>query len=185
MKDYNETARKAIDSIHKVGRISKLYGTAGEVVIKLYDAIAAREFIEKTKNESLWVEVDTIATPFFVATAKSQGAGAVVATFDYIDSEPKAQLIIGAQVYLQSVSVKRERATDWDDLVGFDFEDVTSGVTGKILEIVDNSLSPLMFVRLENGEEIYLPLAEELIVGFDAKKRLVSLELVADFFQNF
>ncbi len=181
--DYNAKAKSAISATHKVGKISKLYGTAGEVVVKLFDVLSAREFIEITKKESLWIEVDSIATPFFVSTAKNQGAGAAVVTFDYIDSEQKAQLVVGSDVYIKSVQRERERASDWAEIEGFTFEDVSSGVEGKIVEVIDNSLNPLMLVRLENDEEVYVPLAEDLVVGFDAKSKLISFELAEGFFE--
>ncbi|MFI3287853.1 MAG: hypothetical protein R3Y61_05170 [Rikenellaceae bacterium] len=182
--DYNSLARSAVNSIHKVGKVSKLYGTEGEVVVKLYDVLTAREFIEITKGEPLWIEVDTIATPFFVSSAKSQGAGAAVVTFDYMDSEKKAALVVGGDVFLKSVVRERERAGDWGELLGYTFEDVTSGMRGVIREIVDNSLNPLMLVGFEGSREVFVPLSEDLIVGFDAKDKVVSFELVEGFFSH-
>lgn len=185
--DYNSFARSAVDSIHKVGKVSKLYGTEGEVVVKFNGAVTAREFIEITKKETLWIEVDTIATPFFISSAKSQGAGAAVVTFDYVDTQKKAELVVGCEIFLKSVVRERERAGDWGELLGFEFEDVTSGHRGVIEDILDNSLNPLMLVRFEDNSEegsreVYVPLSEELVVGFDAKHKLVSFELVDGFF---
>ncbi len=183
--EYNARASRAVDATHKVGRITKQYGAEGEVVVKLYDALDAREFAARTNKEPLWIEIESIATPFFVASAKNQGVGASVVVFDEIDTEQKAKMLIGKEVYLESVKVKRERATDWDMLEGYTFEDVTSGVEGVIVEIIDNSLNPLLFIKTSKNEEFYVPCAEDLIVSFDEKNRLISFKLLEGFFNHF
>lgn len=183
--EYNTRAEEAISAIHKVGRISKLYGANGEVVVKLYDALDAKEFANKTKKEPLWIQIDSIATPFFVASAKNQGAGASVVAIDDIDSAIKADLVIGKEVYMESVVVRRQRATDWELLEGYDFEDTTSGVCGVIAEVIDNSLNPLLFIKTDKQEEFYVPIAEELISSINKKKRVVTFELVEGFFEQF
>ncbi len=181
--NYNDKARAAIDPIHKIGKVTKNYGSEGEVVLKLGGAITARELIERVKEEPLWIEIDSIATPFFVLSAKNQGVGAAVVKFQFIDSEQRSTIVMGREVFLSSVEREREKASDWGELEGYNFEDVTSGVSGKVIEVIDNSLNPLLLVSI-GEEEVYVPLAEDLIVGFDSNHRVISMELVEGFFEN-
>ncbi len=180
--DYNQVARRAIDPIHRVGRVSKIYGIGGEVIIKLYSGVEASELINRVAKEPLWIEIDSIATPFFVRSAKRQGLGAMVAIFDYFDSEQRSQLVVGREVYMYGYQRQRERASDWENLQGYAFMDSRSGVSGRIVEVIDNTLNPLILVDISNSDEVYVPLAENLVVSIDKDSQTLIMELADGFF---
>ncbi len=187
--NYNATAKSALNPIHRVGRITKLYGEQGGVSVKLKGGnvvfekneleLNAKNFAQIIKTEPLWIEIESIATPFFVTSAKPQGASAVAVTLDYIDTEQKAEMLIGTQIFVRGIECQRERASDWDDLAGLKFTDQTSGKTGVVMEVIENSLNPLLFVEIE-GEEHYVPLAKDLIM--EINHELVVYQLPENFF---
>ncbi len=180
--DYNAVAREALDPIHRVGKVSKIYGVNGEVLVRLTGDLGARDVIDLTQDEPLWIEIDSIATPFFVKSAKSQGTGSMVVTFDHIDSEQKANIIIGRDAFLLSAEKERQKAGDWPDMEGYKFLDLTSGHKGVVLEIIENSLNPLLLIERENGEECYVPLAEELIESVSKRQRTIKMRLAEGIF---
>ncbi len=183
--NYNDKARNAIDPIHRIGRVTKGYGSEGEVVIKLggEGGLSSRELISKVKEEPLWIEIDSIATPFFVLDAKSQGVGAVVVRFEFIDSKQSSSIVMGKEVFLESLERKRHKASDWGTLEGFEFRELTSGLTGTVLEVIENSLNTLLLIDID-GNEHFIPLAEELISSLNTKSKVISMTLVEGFFDS-
>lgn len=181
--DYNERAAAAIESRHLCGRISKLYGKQGELAVRLYGDLSVDQFIAKMRNEPLWVEIDAIATPFFATSVKGQGVSGAVVVVEDIDNERLGGMLVGANFYIESVVSRRERADDWSMLEGCRFVDVTSSVQGRIKSVIDNSLNPLLEVVTDDGAEFFVPIAEELISGYNKRKKIVQLELVDGFFE--
>lgn len=182
--NYNARAAAAIESHHLGGRFAKLYGKQGEMVLRLFGEMSTDEFAAKVENEPLWVEIDSIATPFFVVSAKSQGVSGVVVKLEDIDNDRATELLIGRNFYIESLFVRRERADDWAMLDGCHFIDVTSSTRGVVKSVIDNSLNPLLEVLTTDGRDFFVPIAEELIRGFNKRKKLIEMELVEGFFDN-
>lgn len=183
-EEYNARAAAAIESHHLGGKFSKLYGKDGHIVVRLFGEMSVDEFADKVKREPLWVEIDSIATPFFVTSVKGQGMSGAVVALEDVQNDRATEIIIGRNFYIESIAVRRERAGDWAMLEGCRFVDVTSGVQGVIKGVVDNSLNPLLEVVVDGGDEYFVPIAEELIAGFNKRKKVLEMELVEGFFQS-
>lgn len=181
--NYNERAAAAIESQHLCGRISKLYGKQGELVVRLYGDLSVDEFAAKLRKEPLWVEIDAIATPFFATSVKGQGVSGAVVVLEDVDNERLGEMLVGSNFYIGSAVSRRERADDWSMLEGCRFVDVTSSTEGVIKSVIDNSLNPLLEVVVDGGAEFFVPIAEELIKGCNKRKKIVQLELVEGFFE--
>ena len=58
-----------------VGKITKLYGTEGEVVANLYDRFPA----DYDSEEPLFVSIDSLTVPLFISSFTRRGRGAIIA----------------------------------------------------------------------------------------------------------
>lgn len=176
--EYNQRAAQAILPQHKVGRVARLYGKRGEVVVQRGEGFPS-------DPKLLWIEVDGLGVPLWVRSCVAQGANKVVVVFEDFESEELVGQLLGQTLYAEGVEGRQEDQEELALLVGFSFLDETSGRSGRVTEVYASEMNPLLGVVLEGEEEECLvPWAEELLVSFEAKKRRVVLALVEGFFEE-
>lgn len=162
--DYNTIAADIINDRNVVGQILKPYGGAGELVVRWYDGFSI------TAGGLLWAEIDGLAVPIFAQSVVSQGVSKSVILFDDFATADYAAQLIGLKLYTQSIvgddnaddSTNNQDDGEWGFLVGYSFEDVTSGARGVVVGSIDNVMNPLLVVEVE-GIEHYVPIDESLI----------------------
>lgn len=173
--DYNARAAAAVAQANQVGTVQKAYGKAGELVIRLWDT-----FPDNTE-EPLWVEIDSVAVPLFIASFTRQGNSKAVVTFDDFESEELAEMLIGKKIYSESPE-EGEIEADWDFLIGYRFLDATSKMDGVITNFIGSELNPLIEVEIL-GKQHLLPIADELVEHLDQKKKILEMRLAEGIFE--
>ena len=80
-----------------VGRIGRLFGTEGGVMITLYNSFPDDFRME----EPLFVEIDKLAVPLFCSSFERRGQSGAVVRFEDIDTERRAEeLLIGREIFI-------------------------------------------------------------------------------------
>lgn len=157
------------------GRISKIFGLNGELVISLYDAFP----YENPKGESVYVEIDGIWTPFFFASFRRRGQSKAVAVFDDMDTEYRASELVGKEFFVFAAPEEAEADGDelyLEDLAGYTVVIRGQEARGEITGFIDSEFNPLFEVDW-NGTELLIPAADDFIVEVDEKRRTLLLEL--------
>lgn len=162
-----------------VGSVSKLFGAGGELFVKFYDTFPADFRAAKTP---LFVKIDGLDVPLFVGSLQRRGKSGGVVVFDDIDTETRAQMLVGLDFSVRGESFApakiEERAAGeiyMEDLVGYT-ADLGGGKSGVIKELVDSDLNPLFRVDV-GGQEVLVPAADDFIVKIRARKQVVEFEL--------
>ncbi|MEG1664143.1 MAG: hypothetical protein RR066_04255 [Mucinivorans sp.] len=175
--DYNQRAQAAISTENMVGQISKVYGTSGQLVVKLWDTFS------DDMAELLWVDIDSLATPLFVKSFTPQGQSKAIMVFEDFEDEKTATTLVGLKLFSELVEPgsDEEEEDEWGFLIGFALVDATTGKQGIITGYQHNELNPLLEVNF-SGTEHLLPIDEELITKFDKGKRKITLTLAQGIF---
>ncbi len=169
-EDYNAICSEIINPDYQVGTISKLYGTEGELVVKLWDT-----FPHGMLDEPFWVEIDSLPVPLWIGSFQKQGLSKAVIVFDDFESEALSRLLLGKAIYSARAEVVQEEE---HPLVGMRFEDITSSCSGEIVDFIDSEMNPLLVVELpDQDEEVLVPYNERFVVEIKKRKGLVILEL--------
>lgn len=177
--DYNKRAAMAVEEKNCVGLIARLYGKSGEVVVKMLDNFPK-------KAELLWVVVDQIATPLYVSSFSSQGASKAVVVFEDFQSEELVGQLMGKKLYAENAEQEDAEQGELQFLVGFEFEDLTSGGKGRVTTVYDSEMNPLLGVDFSGVQvEVLIPLAEQLIEKLDQKRKRLTMRLADGFFEAF
>lgn len=167
-----------------VGRVSKLFGLDGGVMINLYDTFPA----EIGAGEPLYVRVDALEVPLFPEKFERRGKSGALVAFADIDTPERASEFIGAELMLRSEAGSEMPTADGDlyleDLVGYRALIVErrgdgSGsptLKGEITDFIDSELNPLFSVAV-NGAEVLIPAADDIIVSVDPDAREIELLL--------
>lgn len=162
------------------GRINKSFGTGGGLMLSLYDAFPD----DFTTDQPLFATIDGLEVPLYCERFERRGIAGAVATFADLDTERRAQELIGSE-FRMAVS---EAAPDDDefypeDLVGFavsGIETRTDGdpqpFTGHVTDYYDSDANPLFEIEIE-GRRVLVPAAEEFFAHIDFERHSLRLVL--------
>lgn len=160
------------------GRVGRLFGTKGELMVTLYD-VFPRDF--NTDEEPVFVKIDSLTVPLFFDNFERRGQKGAVVRFADIDTDDRAAELIGLEFALREgghVDDADEYADGelyLEDLVGWDAE-FDSGEMGRITGFVESDFNPLFEVDI-NGVQELIPASDDFIVEYDEKRRKVVFSL--------
>lgn len=156
------------DQCYRLGHIARLHGYKGELTIFL-DTDDPSEFKEL---ESVFVEYDQKLIPFFLEKIQIQNKGFAVVRFEDIDTEKKAQLLVGCSLYLPLETLPELDETEFyfHEAAGFEVIDAEYGPIGTLVRVLDFSGNPLMEID-HQGKEILIPKQDEFIERIDRDSR--------------
>lgn len=153
---------------YHLGYVAKLHGFKGEVSFFL-DVTNPEEY---QKLESVFIEINGLLTPFFITSYQLKSKGFATVKLEGVDSENAAKSILRKNLYLPSNTLPELSGTHFYDheVVGFDLIDQSQGLVGKIVQIMDLPVNPLIQVDA-NGKEVLIPLVKDLVQEVDRKNK--------------
>ena len=155
-----------------VGRIGRLFGTDGGVMISLF-ATFPDDF---TIEEPLFVVVDGLAVPIFCSSFERRGQSGAIAHFDDIDTSRRAEdFLVGHEIFIEET--EEEDSDDefyMEDLIGFTA--IVDKREGTISDYYDSEANPLFEITLDEKEHL-IPAAEEFIAHIDFERRTIKFVL--------
>lgn len=162
------------------GRINKLFGTGGGLMLSLY-ATFPDDF---TTDTPLFVTIDGLEVPLYCERFERRGASGAVATFADMDTERRAQELIGLEFRI----VVSEPETDDDefyleDLVGFAVSGIETRAegepqpfAGRVTDYYDSETNPLFELEIA-GRRVLVPAAEGFFAHIDFEGHSLRLVL--------
>jgi 16S rRNA processing protein RimM len=145
---------------YHLGHIAKLHGFKGEVSLFL----DVTNPLEYESLDKIFVDINGFLTPFFIKSITIRPKNQATLKIDGINSDSEAQQIIKRQVYLPLTDLPQLTGKNFYDheVVDFDLVDVNFGLVGKIKQIIDLPVNPLIQVDA-NGKEVLIPFVKDLI----------------------
>ncbi len=163
--------------MQSVGRISRLYGTDGEVMITLYRDFP-RDF---DTSKPLFIRVSGLIVPLYMDSFEFRGNSSANVRFADLDSDRRVGEFITSELFLPEAEGELTYNEDGDeeftfeDLIGYQVE-ATYGdgyvFMGEVTAYYDSTRNPLFGVMMD-GDEVLIPAAEEFIAGIDFEQRRV------------
>ena len=154
-----------------VGRIGRLFGTDGGVMIALYSNFP--DNLQPT--EPLFVIIDKLAVPIFYSSFERRGQAGAVVHFDDIDTERRAEeFLVGRELFIEDSGNEEEDEFYMEDLIGF--AAMVGKRRGEITDYYDSEANPLFEITLDNKEHL-IPAQEEFIANIDFEKRKIKFVL--------
>ena len=153
-----------------VGRITKLFGVKGEVVINLYDTLPDSFNWEE---QPFFTKVEELVVPLFCESFARRGQRSAVVAFADIDNDKRAEMILDHEIMLE-VEESDDDEFYFDDLIGFEVR--VWRAKGEIVDFYDNEFNPLFEIELK-GKRHLVPAVEEFIAAIDFEARTIKLIL--------
>lgn len=158
---------------HPAGRINKLFGTDGGVMLSLYAAFPD-DFDAATTP--LLVTIDALEVPLWCDRFERHGQTGALATFADMDTERRAKELLGMEFRVEQ-SASSDDEFYLEDLIGFAVE-VREGagptMRGRLADYYDSDVNPLFELDIE-GRRVLVPAVEEFIGHIDFEGRTIEL----------
>lgn len=166
-----------------VGRINKLFGTEGGLMLSLYGGFP-EDFDPATTP--LFVAINSLDVPLWCDRFERRGVSSAVVNFADFDTERRAEELIGREFFIDA---EDETGDDdefyMEDLIGFairgtecDAEGTHSPFEATLTDFYDNEINPLFELEVRN-RRVLIPATEEFIAGIDFEHRTMKLVLPA------
>lgn len=156
-----------------LGKIVRKYSFKGEVLIKL-DTDEPELY---TELESVFVDFNNNLIPFFIEQSGLHKSTLLRVRFEDVDTEQKADEIIGLEVYLP-LNFLPELDDDqfyYHEIIGFTAEDVNFGKIG-VVKGVNDSAAQALFEIERDGKQILIPVNDDFIKKVDKKNKVLLLD---------
>jgi len=156
-----------------LGTISKTHGVRGELIIRITDP----SFEPDENWESLFLQIDGILVPFFIASLHAPKADEWIICFDDYENKDNAQHLVGLTVWIEKdylATVGEEIYLD--ELTGYALINLSTGKQGLINDFLDIPGNPVFEVLLES-EKVLVPAQDDLIEEIDQENQKLVMRL--------
>lgn len=161
--------------IFPVGYTQKPCGIRGEIVIRFHKV--AYTDIE---TDFYFLEIDGIPVPFFVEEFTYTAETTARVKFEDIDDETSAARYVNLAVFVPCnliLSSDSEDLREWDFFVGYTVYNQQDEMIGVIEDVDDSTMNVLFIVKENQGRELLIPAAEDLILEVDKSSLRVKMFL--------
>jgi 16S rRNA processing protein RimM len=169
------------EECYYLGHVSKTFSFKGEIVVHL-DTNNPEQYINL---ESVFVDINDKLIPFFISKILIDRKGSYARLkLEDIDNEESAKRLLKKEIYLPLSQKPDSESTDEDevlfeDLVGFSVVDLELGSIGKVIEVIDHELNPLIKIEGPRGIAL-IPFNEHFIVSADKESNTLEVEIPED-----
>ena len=159
--------------MQRVAQVLKSNGTEGELLISFLDV--APEDIDL--QEPVYIEFDGLPVPFYFESFTPRGVNRALVRLTGVRSLKDADELSGAAIYADYFEEESEEdLTGWTDLSGWTVIDEQHiGIVGFVSGYEDIPGNPCIWVRRPDGNEVLLPLHEDLVQWMDESSKQISL----------
>lgn len=167
--------------MNPAGRINKLFGTDGGVMLSLYAAFPD-DF--DPASMPLMVTIDGLDVPLWCDRFERRGQTGAVAAFADLDTERRASELLGLEFRVGQTGEADDEEFYMEDLIGFEVEAEETGAEeraphrGTLTDYYDSDANPLFELEIE-GRSVLVPAVEEFIAHIDFEGRRIRFVLPA------
>lgn len=163
-----------------IGYIGRTHGIQGEVACKVTVDLSA--LYEEEERLFLMLEEQGLLIPYAVESFRSKGEEIDLIRFDGITTKEQAEHLVGTALWLSKDYLGDDELSedpyDFARYVGFTLIDQTKErVLGQVTHVDETTMNTLLYVEALDGTEMILPIAEELLVGYDDEQRTLVVNI--------
>ena len=150
----------------KVAQVLKSNGTDGGLLLSFFQI--APEDIDL--QEPVFIEFDGLPVPFYFESFVRRGNNRAIVHLTGVRSLKDADELAGAAVYADYFE-----EDEGEDLTGWTVLDQDGATVGAVSGYEDIPGNLCIYVKTPGGEEVLLPLHQELVISMDPEKRVLAL----------
>ena len=154
--------------MQRVAQVLKSNGTEGELLISFLDV--APEDIDL--QEPVYIEFDGLPVPFYFESFTPRGVNRALVRLTGVRSLKDADELSGAAIYADYFEEESE-----EDLTGWTVRTPEGALVGTVTDYEDIPGNTCLWVQRPSGDEVLLPLHEDLVIGLDPSTTTITLTI--------
>jgi 16S rRNA processing protein RimM len=158
----------------EIGYTLKPHGLAGE--IKIFVQEQWEDAIDDL--DVVYLEIKGKKVPYFLDAVR--GGGAMIASFEDIDSRDDALMISSKPLFAKSSDLPAPlhvETVDIPDFVGYTMVDKSTGAILGVINGVVEYPHQIMAILHHNGNDVLIPLVEQFVMGQDDARKVLEVDL--------
>ncbi|MEN4759253.1 MULTISPECIES: ribosome maturation factor RimM [unclassified Chryseobacterium] len=161
------------EDCYLLGKITRRHGLAGNVILKL-DTDQPELY---NKLESIFVEINGLLVPFFIAKSAWSKLDALNIAFKN-SSEALVDQSLGKNVYLPLTSLPKLTGKQfyYHEIIGFEILDENDNNCG-VIRSVNDQTAQVYFITNLDGKEVVIPMIKDWIIEVDREERTIKMQL--------
>ncbi|MBB6372487.1 ribosome maturation factor RimM [Chryseobacterium shigense] len=161
------------EDCYLLGKITRRHGLAGNVILKL-DTDQPELY---NKLESIFVEINGLLVPFFIAKSSWSKNDALNIAFKN-STEALVDQSLGKSVYLplSSLPTLSGKQFYYHEIIGFDILDENDKECGVIRSVNDQTAQNYFVTNLD-GKEVVIPIIKDWILEVNREERFIKMQL--------
>jgi RimM protein, required for 16S rRNA processing len=151
----------------RIAQVLKSNGTEGELLISFFDV--APEDIDL--QEPVYIEFDGLPVPFYFESFTQRGNNRALVRLTGVRNLKDADELAGRAIFADYFEENEENS-----LIGWTvIEEEHIGIVGFVVDYENIPGNPCIWVRRPDGNEVLLPLHEDLVQWMDESSKQISL----------
>lgn len=162
------------EDVFKIGQFAKPHGINGEISL-LTDC----DIFDDSEEQFVICDLDGILVPFFVEEYRYKSESVLLLKLEGVDSDEDAKVFNNKDVYYPLEKADRDLLLgdiSWDNFEGFEVVDKSAGPLGIVVAVDDSTANVLLQVD-HQGQELLIPIAEELVISIDYELRKLYMSV--------
>jgi len=152
----------------KIAQVLKSNGTDGGLLLSFLDVSPE----DMDLQEPVFVEFDGLPVPFYFESFERRGFARAIVRLTGVHSLKDAGELAGAAVYADYFEEE-----EGEDLTGWTVKDAEGALAGTVSGHEDIPGNPCIYVKTPRGEEVLLPLHEDLVISIDPEGQVLQLRI--------
>jgi len=156
-----------------LGKIVSKFSFKGEILLKLDS-----DEIDFKKIKTIFLDINGTIVPHSIDNIKLHKSSLLRIKFEDIDSEEKANKILKIKTYLPIKDLPKLNGNKfyYHEIINFTVLDLSLGNIGKVKEVNDKTLQPIIIV--DNGiSEVMIPLVDDFLIEVNRVKKTLTFDL--------
>ena len=161
------------EDVYQIGRMGKAHGLKGEINLQFTDDVW-----DRAEADHIICLVDGILVPFFLEEYRFRSDDLAIIKFEGVDTAEEARPLVNCYVFFPKSQTTDDEGMSLSQLTGFHVIDAsTQHDVGTVTSVDTSTANTLIEVETADGERRLIPLAEELIAGFDPQQQHITLHI--------
>lgn len=175
------------EDFENIGYVQRTHGIQGELACKTTVDLS---FISEDEDRYfLMLEEQGLLIPYAVEGFRTKTDEIDLISFSGIETKEQAETLVGSSLWLSRDYLDDQELSedpyDFARYLGFNLIDANRGVVvGTISHIDETTMNTLLYVDTTSGDELILPIAEELFTAYNDDERTLTLDIPEGLLDN-
>ena len=175
------------EDFENIGYVQRTHGIQGELACKT--TVDLSSITEDEDRFFLMLEEQGLLIPYAVEGFRTKTDEIDLIRFSGIETKEQAETLVGSSLWLSRDYLDDQELSedpyDFARYLGFNLIDANRCiVVGTISHIDETTMNTLLYVDTTSGDELILPIAEELFVSYNDDEHTLTLDIPEGLLDN-